>query len=124
MRSNIPVIGLLIILIAAALPFFHVARMVSACTYAAGAAILLTGRLLNRAPEGASIRLRRLLRMEVWAALVFVAGAVFLFLPITPGAGAGNDWIAFTLAGGILTAYTSIMIPRQRINDSRHDDKR
>ena len=112
--STIALAGLVIILIAAALPFLHLPRTAAAITYSAGAALLLAGRLLTRAPEGASMRLRRLLRMEVWAALVFVAGAVFLWMPIQPGAGAGNDWIAFTLAGGVLTAYSSLMIPRTK----------
>ena len=106
--------GLLIILAAAALPFFHMTRTTAAIVYSAGAAILLVARIFTRTPEGASIRLRRLLRMEIWTALVFAAGAVFLWLPIKPGEGAGNDWLAFTIAGGLLTAYTSLMIPRTK----------
>ena len=51
----------------------------------AGAAALLAGRLLSPTPAGASVRLRRLVRMEVWTALIFVAGAVFLFLPQAGG---------------------------------------
>ena len=70
--------------------------------------ILLAGKLIAPALKDAPLRLRRLVRMEVWAALIFVVGAVFMFLP-------GTDWIAFTLAGGLLTIYTSIMIPRQKI---------
>lgn len=112
--SAIALSGLVIILIAAALPILHLSRTAAAVTYSVGAALLLAGRLMTKAPEGASIRLRRLLRMEVWAALVFVAGAVFLWMPIQPGAGAGNDWLAFTLAGGVLTAYSSLMIPRTK----------
>lgn len=106
--------GLILIMAAVALPVLHVGREYITWVYAVGAASLLIGRLITPVPAGASLKLRRLLRMEVWTALVFVAGAVFLFLPITPGNGAGNDWIAFTLAGGVLTIYTSIMIPRQR----------
>lgn len=106
--------GLLVILAAATLPFFHCSRTAAAVTYSAGAAVLLMSRLFTKAPEGASRRLRGLLRIEVWTALVFVAGAVFLWLPIQPGAGAGNDWLAFTIAGGLLTLYTSIMIPRTK----------
>lgn len=104
--------GLIIILAAAALPIFHMPRTTAAIVYSAGAAILLAARIFTKAPTGASVRLRRLLRMEIWTALVFVAGAVFLWLPIKPGEGAGNDWLAFTIAGGVLTVYTSIMIPR------------
>lgn len=104
--------GLIIILAAAALPMLHVTRTTAAIVYSAGAAILLAARVFTKVPAGASVRLRRLLRMEIWTALVFAAGAVFLWLPIKPGEGAGNDWLAFTIAGGLLTVYTSIMIPR------------
>ena len=98
-------LGLLLIMAAVALPVLHVARTAVTWTYA-----------------GASLKLRRLLRMEIWTALVFVAGAVFLFLPVKPGAGEGNDWIAFTLAGGVLTLYTSIMIPRQKLENTTEND--
>lgn len=108
-------LGLLLIMSAVALPVIHAARTIITWTYAAGALLLLIGRLMQRTPDGASLKLRRLLRIEIWTALVFAAGAVFLFLPVKPGAGEGNDWIAFTLAGGVLTLYTSIMIPRQNI---------
>ena len=104
--------ALIIILAAAAMPIFHATRTMAAIVYSAGAALLLAARIFTKVPAGASVRLRRLLRMEIWTALVFAAGAVFLWLPIKPGEGAGNDWLAFTIAGGLLTVYTSIMIPR------------
>lgn len=116
-------IGLLLIMSAMAMPVFHIERAYISWIYAIGAASLLTGRLMQKAPEGATPKLRRLLRMEVWTALVFIAGAVFLFLPVRPGAGEGNDWIAFTLAGGVLTLYTSIMIPRQKFGNTTAADK-
>ena len=90
-------IGLLAIMTAAFLPLVHMGGSYNRYIYAAGAIALLEG-----------LRLRRLLRVEIWTALIFVVGAVFLFLP---SAGA-TDWIAFTIAGGVLTVYTSIMIPR------------
>ena len=106
-------LGLIVILSAAALPFFHLSRQLTAWIYGAGAAMILIGKFMSTVPPNAPLRLRRLLRMEIWTALIchliFVAGAVFLFLPQA----GGNDWIAFTLAGGLLTIYTSIMIPRE-----------
>lgn len=112
-RNNISallsMLGLIVILSAAALPFFHLSRQLTAWIYGAGAAIILIGKFMSTVPPNAPLRLRRLLRMEIWTALIFVAGAVFLFLPQA----GGNDWIAFTLAGGLLTIYTSIMIPRE-----------
>ncbi len=112
--SILATVGLITILAAAAMPIVHCTRISAAIIYSCGAAILLLARILTKVPEGASIRLRRLLRMEIWTALVFVAGAVFLWMPIKPGEGAGNDWLAFTIAGGLLTVYTSIMIPRTK----------
>ncbi len=101
-------LGLLAILISAALPLLRIGTAWFGYPYAAGALVLLASRIINPTPEGASLRVRRLLRMEIWTALVFAAGAAFiLFGP------AGNDWLAFTLAGGVLTVYTSVMIPRE-----------
>lgn len=116
LSTMLAMVGLLLIMAAMAMPVFHLDRTFITWIYAVGAASLLAGRLMQKTPEGASPKLRRLMRMEVWTALVFVAGAVFLFLPVKPGAGEGNDWIAFTLAGGVLTLYTSIMIPKEKIN--------
>ncbi|MDE6117640.1 MAG: hypothetical protein K2J65_00210 [Duncaniella sp.] len=107
--SNIlSTVGLLAIMVAALFPLLKIAMGANRYIYAAGAVILLAGKLIAPALKDAPLRLRRLVRMEVWAALIFVVGAVFMFLP-------GTDWIAFTLAGGLLTIYTSIMIPRQKI---------
>ena len=103
--------GLIIVLVAAE-PVAY--------SYPAGAAALLAGRLLSPTPAGASVRLRRLVRMEVWTALIFVAGAVFLFLPQA----GGNDWIAFTLAGGVLTVYTSIMKGSRGVSERQKGKKR
>lgn len=102
-------IGLLAIMTAALLPLLKVAAGYNKYIYAGGALLLLIGKFIAPALKDAPLRLRRLMRIEIWTALIFVAGAVFSFLP-------GSDWIAFTLAGGLLTIYTSIMIPRQKIN--------
>lgn len=103
-------IGLLVIMAAAALPLLRLWTDGFGYLYAAGAALLLAGRFLTLPAKDEPLRIRRLGRMEIWTALVFVAGAVFIFLP----QGQGNDWLAFTLAGGVLTLYTSIMIPREQ----------
>lgn len=100
---------------AALFPLLHMATVWCRYVYAAGALILLIGRIIAPKLKDAPLRLRRLIRVEVWTALIFVAGAVFMFVP---SAGA-TDWIAFTLAGGLLTIYTSIMIPRQKADNKR-----
>lgn len=104
-------VGLLSIMTAAFLPLVHIGQDWARYVYAAGALLLLVGRFVAPRLKEGPLRLRRLLRVEIWTALIFVAGAVFLFLP----SAVGKDWIAFTLAGGLLTVYTSIMIPRQKL---------
>lgn len=104
-------VGLLAIMVAAVLPLLHAAHDWMRYLYAAGALVLLAGRFVAPKVKEAPLRLRRLLHMEVWTAIIFIVGAVFLFLP----SAGGKDWLAFTLAGGFLTLYTSIMIPRQKL---------
>lgn len=67
--------------------------------------------------RGDDLRLRRLLRMQSWSALFFVAAAVFLFVPGT----APRDWLALTMAGAAVQVIASIMIPRrmQQINKKK-----
>ncbi|MCH5327310.1 MAG: hypothetical protein J1E29_08940 [Duncaniella sp.] len=106
--SLLSTLGLLAILAASALPLLRLGGEWFGWLYAAGAALLLAARFIDPTPAGASLRVKRLKRMEIWTALIFVAGAVFTFLDLP-----GNDWLAFTMAGGVLTIYTSVMIPRE-----------
>lgn len=108
-------LGLLAIMIAAALPLLRMAVSFRGYIYAAGALLLLLGRILTPKVKDAPLRLKRLIRMEFWTSLIFVAGAVCLFLP----SAGSTDWLAFTLAGAVLTAYTSIMIPRIRVDSKK-----
>lgn len=99
-------IGLLIIMVAAALPLLKLGTDYAKYIYATGAVILLVAKIIMPIVKE-PLRLRRLMRMEIWTGIIFMVGAVFMFLP-------GKDWIAFTLAGGVITLYTSILIPRQK----------
>lgn len=63
---------------------------------AAVLALLLYGRIAAIVPKGASLRLRRLYRLETWCAIFFCVATFFMFYEK-----AGQmDWLAFTLAGG------------------------
>ena len=75
--------------------------------YGGGAAMLIIGRLFTPY-KGDNVRLKRLYRIETWSAIFFCVAVFFMFYE---GAGA-RDWLAFTLAGGAIQIYTSIMIPR------------
>lgn len=107
--------GLIIVMVAAAMPLLHAAVSVSRIVYAVGAALVLVGKVFTPVPEGASLRLKRLYRLDVFCGLFFVAAAVFLFI----SGGGSTDWLAFTLAGGALQIYTSVMIPRMRSRESK-----
>lgn len=104
--------GLLLVLAGTAIPLLaHNLFTTTRWVFTAGAALTLLGRILQRLQPTAPdepLRLRRLRRMETWSAILFAVAAVFMFLRnVGP-----TDWIAFTLAGAVLTLYTSIAIPR------------
>ncbi|MDE7125597.1 MAG: hypothetical protein K2O12_03850 [Muribaculaceae bacterium] len=84
-----------------------------AYVYGAGAFISLVGRIFARVPKSSQV-LRRLYRIEVWSSLFFCAAAVFMYLRTAP-----RDWIALTMAGGMIMLYTSIRIPREIRKASR-----
>lgn len=108
-KFGIPV-GLILILVATVAPFLFIgeawADPAYRYVYAAGALILLVARLFSPF-RGSDMRLKRLHRIEAWSAVFFCVAAVFLFYP---GATL-RDWIAFTLAGGVIQVITSIAIP-------------
>lgn len=83
--------------------------------YGCGAAMLLIGRLFT-SYKGDNIRLKRLYRIESWSAIFFCIAVFFMFYE---GAGA-RDWLAFTLAGGAIQIYTSLMIPRTIAKENKH----
>lgn len=100
--------GLLLIMAGVLLPILGKAPGLYRWIYAAGAVLSLAGRLCVKVPANAPLRVKRLMRIETWSSIFFCAAAAFMFWP-----GAGNsDWLAFTLAGGAILIYTSIMIPR------------
>ncbi len=109
MPSWIVNIGLLAIAVATLLPIIRVGGQYFRYIYAAGALLALVGRIMTAGNyKGENLRIRRLARMELWAAIIFAVGTFFLFWH---GAGP-TDWLAFTLAGAALQSYASIMLPR------------
>lgn len=75
--------------------------------YAAGALCFLVGKIFSPY-RGEHPRIKRLYRIETWSAIFFCAAAFFLFY----NGNATRDSWAFTLAGGALLIFTTIMIPR------------
>lgn len=103
-------IALLVIFLATLVPFClmgnDTARDIFPYVYAAGALGLLIVRLFTPF-RGKDIRLRGWHRIESWTAVIFCVAAFFLFY----NPGQLRDWLAFTLAGAVLQAITSIAIP-------------
>ncbi|MDE7376657.1 MAG: hypothetical protein K2N16_07395 [Muribaculaceae bacterium] len=91
--------------------------------FAAGAVLVLAGRVLNQY-KGKNMRLKRLVRIEAWSAVFFCAAAVFMFYPPSPYMlGNMRSVLAFTLAGAIIQIYTSIMIPYVSKKSEQKKDK-
>lgn len=100
-------VGMLLIVAGTVLPIFRLDNDIYKYVYSAGALMLLVSRLFNPY-KGDNLRLKRLVRIESWSAIFFCVAAFFMFYDPTTA----RDWLAFTLAGGIIQIYTSIMIPR------------
>lgn len=114
MRQNLILasitIGMLLIAVGIVIPIFtrSIESDLFRYIYASGALILFLGRIFSRHGEP-GLRLKRLYRLETWSSVFFCVAAFFLFYD----KGLLRDPLAFTLAGGLIQAYTSIMIPRQ-----------
>lgn len=114
-------VGMLLIVVGVLLPVFHISGEyfggdLYKYIYAAGAVILIVSRLFN-GYKGKNVRLKRLYRIEAWSAIFFCVAAFFAFY--STGA---RDWLAFTLAGGAIQIYTSIMIPRVVRKESENQE--
>lgn len=105
-------LGLILVFIATGMPLLRLGATPTACgpvfgwVYSCGAVLSLIGRLLGPSIAGLPLRERRLRRMETWASVIFIAGAVMIFTV------RGNDWIAFTMAGAVITIYAAFMSGR------------
>lgn len=101
------VIGLLIMAIMALLPLLNINHMWMRWAFAAGALIVLVGRIIG-IYKGPSLRVKRLHRILISSAILYCASALMMF--ISRGT---NDWIAFLLAGLVMQMYASWMIERE-----------
>ncbi len=116
-------LALLLIFAATLVPFFMAdsawARDAYPYVFSAGAAGLLAVRLFTPY-QGRDFRLKRLHRIESWIAIIFCAGAFFLFY--NDGLQL-RDWLAFTLAGAALQIFTSIAIPMREARLAKERNK-
>ena len=108
-------VGMLLIVAGTVLPIWRLDNNIYKYVYTVGAVMLLVSRLFNPY-KGTDIRLKRLVRIESWSAIFFCVAAFFMFYDPTTA----RDWLAFTLAGGVIQVYTSIMIPRVEAKNRKH----
>lgn len=97
-------VGLCIIAVGIVVPLVQggvsdIARVI----FSLGAVVCLVFRILGRPGDDVPLRLRRLLRLQIWVGLFFCVAAFFMWYSRTT-----TDWLAFTLAGGLVQAYVSI----------------
>ena len=107
-------VGMLLIVAGTVMPIWRLDNDVYKYIYSVGAVMLLVSRLFNPY-KGENIRLKRLVRIESWSAIFFCVAAFFMFYDQT----SARDWLAFTLAGGVIQVYTSIMIPREEMKNRK-----
>ncbi len=108
LANDISTIGFLMIAAAMVVPFIQGPYNTDNWyyyLYAAGAFVMLVCALLSPY-KGHDMKIKRLVRVQSWSAIIFCAGAALLFIPGTTL----RDWIAFTLAGAVLRAFSTIAI--------------
>ena len=98
------ILGLLIMLVMAALPLLNINLIWMRWAFAAGAAIVLVARIIG-VYNGPVMRIKRLHHLLIVSALLYCASALMMFY-----SRGTNDWIAFLLAGLIMQIYASWMI--------------
>lgn len=110
-------IGLLLIVAGTLMPLLG-STMVYKWIYGGGTVLLLVSRICSPY-TGESMRIKRLYRIESWSALFFCVALFFMFYEH----GLMRDWLGFTMAGGAIQIYTSIMIPRTVAKESNKVNK-
>ncbi len=117
-------IGMILVMSGTLMPLFGLMDYFSSgaesfkYVYATGALLLLIGRIFTPY-KGDNFRVKRLSRIEFWGALFFCVAVFFMFYDKA----GRTDWIAFTLAGGVIQVYTSIMIPRTLAKAQKDENK-
>ncbi len=98
-------LGLILIVVGTALPLIQLDSDIFRYIYTTGAAIALIGRIAAPKYRGTIVRIIRLNRIEFWSNVAFCFAAFFMWYNQT----GSRDWLAFTLAGGALQIYASLM---------------
>ena len=108
-------IGLLAMLLMAALPLLNINLEWMRWVFATGAGLVLTGRIAG-VYQGPSLRIKRLHRILISSGILYCASALMMF--ISRGT---NDWIGFLLAGLVVQIYATWMIDHENKKTGRQD---
>lgn len=101
-------IAMLVMLGAALVPIFGVKLPWLRYVFAGGAVLTLIAQVLTPAPAN-TLRVRRLARINVWAAVLYCVAAACLFIN---DAAMQRSWIAFLLAGAVIQIYATLMLAK------------
>lgn len=116
-------VGLLTILVLAALPLAGVTVMPwMRVTYAVAAGIVLVARLLTFRRSTDTLRQRRLRTLLVIAGVLICISAWLLFRRDS----GPTDWIAFLMAGAVMQGYAQFMLDRieRKANNGESNTKK
>ena len=108
-------IGLLAMLLMAALPLLNINLEWMRWAFATGALLVLAGRIAG-VYQGPSLRIKRLHRILISSGILYCASALMMF--ISRGT---NDWIGFLLAGLVVQIYATWMIDHENKKTGRQD---
>lgn len=102
-------IGLLVIGVATLIPLLYgsFTHPWFRYLYAAGAAMVIVGRLFSPY-TGKHLRMKRLRRMEAWSSIFFGVAVFFMFYDKIQN----RDWLAFTMAGAVVQVVATMLMVR------------
>lgn len=114
--------GLLLLAVGLVAPFTNLQNgammSVFKWIFGAGAVIYTVARIAGGSDPDASLRMRRLHRMEIWAGIAFCVATFFWFYNTArmPGLTLGmmRDTVVFTLAGAVIQIVAAWMMTSQR----------
>ena len=111
-------VSMTVLFAAAVIPLF-ITPMPSWQRYllAAGAAGTLVAQFFIPSPSD-ELRIKRLSRMNVWAAIAYCVGAYCLF---SSNIDMQRSWVAFLLAGAVLQIYATFML--SKLTSNKRDEK-
>ena len=102
------IVAMLALLVTAAMPLFGYNYPVLRIIFSVAAGVMFVVRVLQRT-DSDDVRLRRLYRMNLIAALMYCLSAACLWIEDVT---TQQSWVPLLLAGAVLQVYATVMIDR------------